>query len=379
MQQQVASTEPSRSEVADVLQKLGKRIETLGLNTWQLHTLSSIKRCRTAELGGHIDTCDECGKQTISYNSCRNRHCPKCQGNKREDWIQARMHELLPVPYFHVVFTLPSSINSLAIHQPKTVYDILFEATWETLQQFGKTKEIQIGMIAVLHTWGQQLSLHPHLHCIVPGGGVNKEGQWQNSRSDGKFLFPVKALSKVFRAKFCEKLKEKQPIQYEQIRHELWKKPWVVFAKKPFGSSKSVVEYLGRYTHKIAISNHRIKSIDNQNVTFDYKDYRVAGVKKQMTLTHGEFIRRFALHILPKRFVKIRHYGFLSSTWKRQKLKLLQEKLQVKVLEKVEKKPFLPKCPCCKTGNLHRIAIFDQRGPPAWYLGSSQSSSSCIS
>jgi secreted Zn-dependent insulinase-like peptidase len=379
MQQQVASTEPSRSEVADVLQKLGKRIETLGLNTWQLHTLSSIKRCRTAELGGHIDTCDECGKQTISYNSCRNRHCPKCQGNKREDWIQARMHELLPVPYFHVVFTLPDSINSLAIHQPKIVYNILFDATWETLQQFGKNKGVQMGMIAVLHTWGQQLSLHPHLHCIVPGGGVNKEGQWQNSRSDGKFLFPVKALSKVFRAKFCEKLKEKEPIKYEQIRHDLWKKPWVVFAKKPFGSSKSVVEYLGRYTHKIAISNHRIKSIDNQNVTFDYKDYRVAGVKKQMTLTHGEFIRRFALHILPKRFVKIRHYGFLSSTWKRQKLKLLQEKLQVKVLEKVEKKPFLPKCPCCKTGNLHRIAIFDQRGPPAWYLGSSQSSSSCKS
>jgi hypothetical protein len=252
----------------------------------------------------------------------------------------------------------------------------LFEASWETLQSFGKAKEMQMGMIAVLHTWGQQLSLHPHLHCIVPGGGVNKNAQWQNSRTDGKFLFPVKALSKVFRAKYCAKLKAKSPIQYEQIRKELWRKPWVVFAKKPFGSPKSVVEYLGRYTHKIAISNHRIKSIDYQNVTFEYKDYRVAGVKKQMTLTHKEFIRRFSLHILPKRFVKIRHYGFLSSTWKRQKLKLLQEKLKVKVLEKVEKKVFMPKCPCCKTGNLHRIAVFDQRGPPAWYLGGSQSSSS---
>jgi hypothetical protein len=365
-------------QVADVLRKLGKRIETLGLNTWQLRTLSAIKRCRTAELGGHIDACDECGNLTISYNSCRNRHCPKCQGNKREDWIQARMTELLPVPYFHVVFTLPASINSLAIHQPKIVYDTLFAATWETLQQFGKNKEVQMGMIAVLHTWGQQLSLHPHLHCIVPGGGVDKEEQWKNSRSDGKFLFPVKALSKVFRAKFCEKLKAKEPIKYEQIRQDLWKKPWVVFAKKPFGNTKSVVEYLGRYTHKIAISNHRIKSIDAQNVTFDYKDYRVAGAKKQMTLTHEEFIRRFSLHILPKRFVKIRHYGFLSSTWKRKKLKLLQEKLRVKVLERVEKKPFLPKCPYCKTGNLHRIAVFDQRGPPAWYLGGSQSLSSSI-
>ena len=379
MQPEVACTERSRNEVANVLRKVGSKIENYGLNTWQLRTLYAIKKCRTAELGGHIHACDSCGKITISYNSCRNRHCPKCQGNKREDWIEARSTELLPVPYFHVVFTLPETINSLAIHQPKVVYDTLFEASWETLQSFGKAKEMQVGMIAVLHTWGQQLSLHPHLHCIVPGGGVDKNGQFKNSHFKGNFLFPVKALSKVFRAKFCEKLKAKSPVKYEQIRQDLWKKPWVVFAKKPFGSPKSVVEYLGRYTHKIAISNHRIKSIDEQNVTFDYKDYRMAGVKKQMTLTHGEFIRRFSLHILPKRFVKIRHYGFLSSTWKRQKLKLLQEKLQVKVLEKVEKKPFLPKCPCCKTGNLHRIAVFDQRGPPAWFLGGSQSSSFCKS
>lgn len=366
-------------EVADVLRKVGSKIENYGLNTWQLRTLYAIKKCRTAELGGHIDACDDCGNLTISYNSCRNRHCPKCQGNKREEWIEKRETELLPVPYFHVVFTLPDSINSLAIHSPKLVYDTLFEATWETLQTFGKAKDMQMGMIAVLHTWGQQLSLHPHLHCIVPGGGLDKNGQWQNSRTDGKFLFSVKALSKVFRAKYCEKLKSKSSIQYEQIRQVLWQKEWVVFAKKPFGNTQSVVEYLGRYTHKIAISNQRIKSIDNQNVTFDYKDYRVAGVKKQMILTHQEFIRRFSLHILPKRFVKIRHYGFLSSTWKRQKLKLLQEKLQVKALEKREKKPFLPKCPCCKTGNLHRIAVFDSRGPPAWYLGGSQISSSCKS
>ena len=366
-------------EVADVLGKLGTRLEYLGLNTWQLRTLSALKKCRTVQMGGHIDACDSCGKISISYNSCRNRHCPKCQGNKSEQWIDARESELLPVAYFHVVFTLPQSINSLAIHQPKMVYDSLFEATWQTLQKFGKTKEIQLGMIAVLHTWGQQLSLHPHLHCIVPGGGIDKEGQWQNIRSDGKFLFPIKALSKVFRAKFCEKLKKKQPIKYEQVRQELWQKPWVVFAKRPFGSPKSVVEYLGRYTHKIAISNHRIKSIDAQNVTFDYKDYRQNGFRKQMTLSHQEFIRRFALHILPKRFVKIRHYGFLSSTWKRGKLKLLQEKLQVKVLEKVTKKPFLSKCPCCKTGNLHPIAVFDKRGPPAWYLGGSQNSIACES
>lgn len=371
---EVANINSSRTEVADVLVKLGTKIEHLGLNTWQQRTLSALKKCRTAELGGHIDACEECGNISISYNSCRNRHCPKCQGKNKEDWIEARSTELLPVPYFHVVFTLPDSINSLAIHNPKLVYDTLFEATWDTLQQFSKAKKLQMGMIAVLHTWGQNLSLHPHLHCIVPGGGVDKKGNWKNIRTDGKYLFSVKALSKVFRAKYCQKLKAKEPIKYEQIRQALWQKPWVVYAKKPFGSPKSVVEYLGRYTHKIAISNRRIKSIGNQNVTFEYKDYKQNGIKKQMTLTHEEFIRRFAKHILPKRFVKIRHYGFLSSTWKRQKLQLLQEKLKVKVLEKVEKKPYLPKCSCCKTGNLHRIGVFDQRGPPQWYLGSSQSS-----
>ena len=369
--------ERSRNEVAHVLEKLGNGIENLGLNSWQLRTLSAIKRCRTAALGGHIDACDACGRINISYNSCRNRHCPKCQGKNRDDWIEARTTELLPVPYFHVVFTLPDSVNALAIHNPKMVYDLLFETAWATLKTFGKNKGLQSGMIAVLHTWGQNLSLHPHLHCIVPGGGVNKDGTWNNIRSDGEFLFPVRALSKVFRAKFCAALKERHYEQYLKIQQQLWEKRWVVFAKKPFGNAHSVVEYLGRYTHKIAISNNRIKSIDAQNVTFGYKDYKQNGFKKQMKLTHGEFIRRFALHILPKRFVKIRHYGFLSSNWKRQKLKLLQEKLKVKVLEKAEKKVFMPKCPCCKTGNLHRILIFDQRGPPAWYLGSSQTTSSC--
>lgn len=364
-------------EVADVLYQLSSSIETIGLNSWQLRTLYAIKKCRTAALGGHIDACDDCGNISISYNSCRNRHCPKCQGNKREDWIQARASELLPVPYFHVVFTLPEAINTLAIHNPKLVYATLFESVWKTLYQFGKNQGVQMGMIAILHTWGQNLSLHPHLHCIVPGGGVDKDGHWKNIRTDGKFLFPVKALSKVFRAKYCAKLKEKEPIQYEQIRRYLWLKPWVVFAKRPFGSPKSVVEYLGRYSHKIAISNHRIKAIDEQNVSFEYKDYKQNGIKKQMTLTHKEFIRRFALHILPKGLVKIRHYGFLSSTWKRQKLGVLQAKLQVKPTLKTKTKNQIRKCQCCKTGNLHTILIFDKRGPPAWYLGNSQNSNPC--
>ena len=272
-----------------------------------------------------------------------------------------------------MVFTLPEVLNKTALHEPKMLYDILFESAWETLQTFGKNKNLQMGMIAVLHTWGQNLSLHPHLHCIVPGGGVDESGTWKNLRSDGKFLFPVKALSKVFRAKFCEKLKDKNLEEYPKIRRNLWEKPWVVYAKKPFGSPKSVVEYLGRYTHKIAISNGRIRGIDDKTVTFDYKDYRQKGIKKQMVLSHEEFIRRFAMHILPKRFVKIRHYGFLSSTWKRIKLKNLQQNLGVIPREKPIKKPFSPKCSCCKVGNLVTIATFDLRGPPQWFLEMSQS------
>ena len=368
-------------EVADVLNKLGSKLEDLGLNSWQLRTLSALKKCRTSALGGHIDACDECGNISISYNSCRNRHCPKCQGRNREQWIENRETELLPVPYFHVVFTLPDVLNKTALHEPKMLYDILFESAWETLQTFGKNKNLQMGMIAVLHTWGQNLSLHPHLHCIVPGGGVDENGAWKNIRNNGKFLFPVKALSKVFRAKFCEKLKanlkdkfnENQENEYEKIRQSLWEKPWVVYAKKPFGSPKSVVEYLGRYTHKIAISNQRIRKIDAETVTFSYKDYRQKGIKKQMVLSHEEFIRRFAMHILPKRFVKIRHYGFLSSTWKRIKLKKLQQKLGIQPKEKPLPKPFQPKCSCCKTGNLVTIAMFDLRGPPQWFLEMSQS------
>jgi hypothetical protein len=377
MHPKVATTEGSRSELADVLNKLGSQVENIGLNAWQLRTLNAIKKCRTAALGGHIDACDECGNVSISYNSCRNRHCPKCQGKNREDWILKRETELLPVPYFHVVFTLPEAINPLTIHNQKLVYNTLFEATWQTLQQFGKNQGVQMGMIAVLHTWGQNLSLHPHLHCIVPCGGVDKNGRWKNISAEGKFLFHVKALTKVFRAKFCEKLQQQDAVQYQKIRAELWEKPWVVFAKRPFGSPKSVVEYLGRYTHKIAISNHRIQSIGKQTVTFDYKDYKQKGAKKQMTLTHQEFIRRFALHILPKRFIKIRHYGFLSSTWKRHKLQNLQQSLGIETKVEQKKKADLPKCSCCKIGNLHTLLVFDKRGPPKNFLGVRQHSVPC--
>lgn len=359
-------------EVAHVLERLGNGIDQLGLNTWQLRTLSAIRKCRTAAMGGHIDACDSCGTISISYNSCRNRHCPKCQGYKKEAWIQARSADLLPVPYFHVVFTLPQELNTLALHKPREVYDALFVAAWQTIEAFGRDKGVQMGKIAVLHTWGQNLSLHPHLHCIVPGGGVDKDGNWHNIRSDGKFLFPVKALSKVFRAKYIDALTKDKSVEIDKkLRNTLFKKDWVVYAKRPFGNVDAVVEYLGRYTHKIAISNHRLKAIDDSHVTFEYKDYKTGGEKKLMTLSHAEFIRRFALHILPKRFVKIRHYGILSSTWKRKSLRELQKRLQV-IIVAPKSNMLVRKCPCCKVGILRTIAVFDRRGPPSDYIGISQ-------
>lgn len=355
----------AKYEVADVLQQSWNSINTHGLNTWQWRTLKAIRDCRTSAMGGHIDACDDCGNLSISYNSCRNRHCPKCQGEKRAQWIEARESELLPVPYFHVVFTLPSELNQLAMHRPREVYASLFAAAWATLKQFGKKESgIQSGMIAVLHTWGQNLSLHPHLHCIVPGGGVDQNDKWRATRSKGKFLYAVKAMSIVFKAKYLSALRSKLKLDAD-LGQGLYRKKWVVYAKRPFGKAQQVVEYLGRYTHKIAISNHRIIGIDADSVTFSYKDYRTGGNKKSMTLSHSEFIRRFALHILPKRFTRIRHFGILSSTWKRGKLKTLQTQLTGKeaIPFGAKKKPRI--CPCCKAGHLHIILQFGPRGPPS--------------
>lgn len=352
-------------EVAGVLEQLGSRVEGIGLNTHQLRILHAVKCCRTPALGGHVDVCEDCGVVKISYNSCRNRHCPKCQGHKRAAWIQQRMADLLPVPYFHVVFTLPDALNTLALHQPGLLYDALFKAAWQTIGQFAGAKGLQAGMICVLHTWGQTLTLHPHLHCIVPGAGVNAKGYLTAFTAKGKYLFPVKALSKVFRAKYTARLREKG-ISDKKLLDSLFAQNWVVYAKRPFGGPKQVIEYLGRYTHKIAISNRRLQSVDEHNTTFSYKDYKAGGSKKQMTLTNGEFIRRFAQHILPHRFVRIRHYGILSSTWKRVKFAALRKRLKL-LPPRQEMITKLHRCPCCQTGTLVTIAVFGKRGPPEQY------------
>lgn len=363
-------------EVAGVLERHWLQVEQHPpFNSWQLRTLGAIMRCRTAALGGHKDVCTTCGTVRVSYNSCRNRHCPKCQGQEREAWIRHREAELLPVPYFHVVFTLPDALNTLAMHQPGVVYAALFAAAWETVKAFGhdpKHLGADTGMIAILHTWGQQMTLHPHLHCIIPGGGLTKDGKWKTAKTKGKYLFPVKAMSKVFRAKYVAALKQTIPHLDKKLVDDLFKKEWVVYAKRAFGNAHSVIEYLGRYTHKIAISNHRIKDIGENTVTFVYKDYRKAAAKGELTLDAMEFIRRFSLHILPKGFVRIRHYGILSSTSKKVTLPAIKAQTPQSTPAKSEVrelKPFDPKiCPCCKTATMITIELLPKRGPPQIYL-----------
>jgi hypothetical protein len=280
--------------------------------------MHAIEICRTASLGGHIDECEECGHVKISYNSCRNRHCPKCQFLKKEKWVEARGRELLPIEYFHVVFTLPDELNPLALRNREVVYNILFRAASETLTELADTRlGVRIGFIAVLHTWGQNLMDHPHLHCIVSGGGVS-HGKWVSSKR--RFLFPVKVMSRLFRGKFLDFLKkayERKEIQsgeeFTGFLRGLYAKEWVVYAKPPFNGPKTVVGYLGRYTHRIAITNHRITSMEDGRVSFSWKDYSDGMRTKIMTLDAAEFIRRFLLHVLPHGFVKIRHFGFLSN------------------------------------------------------------------
>ena len=364
-------------EVADVINTHWQDLlRTSHFNTWQLRTLDAIRRCRTASLGGHVDLCTNCGHTRISYNSCRNRHCPKCQQIQRERWIQAREAELLPVTYFHVVFTLPEALNKLCLCEPAKIYKLLFDTAWSVMKSFANDQKhlgAQTGMISILHTWGQNLSLHPHIHCIVPGGGLTHAGWWKQSRGDGKFLFPVKAMSAVFRARFVSALRSKVTGLDRSFYDSLFKTNWVVYAKRPFGGPQQVIEYLGRYTHKIAISNHRLVNITGQAVTFRYKDYRDQSKDKIMSLHPQEFIRRFSMHILPKGFMRIRHYGILSSSRKQNTLPHIHQQLgsEYKMKEKKDWKQisaalgFDPLCcPVCKQQTMITMLAFDRRGPP---------------
>jgi len=359
-------------EVANIINDLKDQLPAIVSNTWKQRTLYAIARCRTAAMGGHIDRCShpECGNLHISYNSCRNRHCPKCQGHLREKWIAKREADLINVSYFHVVFTLPDHLNELALRQPKLIYGLLFATAWEVIRDFGANPKMlgaRMGMIAVLHTWGQNLSLHPHLHCIVPAGGITVADKWKSTKSRGRFLFPVKAMGKVFRARFVERLRKKATVS-PSLSDKLFTKPWVVYAKRPFFGPRQVIEYLGRYTHKIAISNSRIRVVSDGQVCFRSKNYRQDAKPIMLKLDCPEFIRRFALHIMPRGYTRIRHFGILNGRVKGAHKKIVDEQLGPIILDV---QPILAyrMCPDCKKGKMQTILAFDQRGPPShWRL-----------
>jgi hypothetical protein len=316
------------------VQQILQQYHTGSANAQVQHVLTQLTKCRTAKLGYHLYHCNnnDCGQFKYQYHSCRNRHCPACGALQKEQWIEARRNELLPIAYYHVVFTLPHELNSIILGNRKQLYNVLFTAASQTLLSFADNPKhlgATPGILTVLHTWGQQLSFHPHLHCIVSGGGiVTNKGQslqWVNGkRNKDDFLFPVKAMAIVYRAKYLEALSRliadqqiavPADVDIPALIKAMYDKDWIVYAKKPFGGPEQVIEYLGRYTHKVAITNNRIKAVDDNTttVTFDYKDYNCEGMQKQMQLPAVEFIRRFEMHILPRYFTKIRSYGYISN------------------------------------------------------------------
>ncbi|RMG87071.1 MAG: IS91 family transposase [Bacteroidetes bacterium] len=324
-------------------------------NAFKIKHLYALKICRTKDLGGHIDGCEKCAFYKIAYNSCGNRHCPTCGALKREKWIARQEEKLLKVPCFHLVFTLPHELNELCLQHPRVMYSLLFRTAWLTVQAFAKDEKFlgaKTGMTAVLHTWGQQLSLHPHVHCIVPGGGLTADKKWKTTRNNGKYLFPKAAMRKVFKGKFMAALKglatSKTIDLPNDLREKLYRKKWVVYAKRPFakpGNSlprpHGVIEYLGRYTHKSAISNYRIEQVKNGEVTFKYKVYKKGGKVESMSLPTMEFIRRFALHILPHGFARMRHYGILSSRGQSTQLPVIQANMNIIRVKKSPKHSFM--------------------------------------
>ena len=346
--------------------------------------IKAIKNCKSEKLGAHKYVCDECGYEEIAYNSCRNRHCPNCQTGKKLKWIEARKEEVLNIKYYHVVFTIPSEIYNIAIQNQSKIYKIMFKASADTLQELAEDEKYlggEIGFFSILHTWGQNLMYHPHIHCVVTGGGLTELGKWVEKEED--FFIPVKVMSRKFRGKFLKYMKEtkldfygknkelENPAIYNELINQMYNKAWVVYCKEPFKNAESVIQYLGRYTHRVAISNERIVKVEDNKVTFKWRDYKDNNKMKEMTITIEEFIRRFLVHILPPRFMKIRYYGILGNRNKKKKLlkcKILtrtkiykkKELPTLELLKKVLGKDFNKKvlgkdfnlCPHCKKGHM---------------------------
>jgi hypothetical protein len=337
-------------EVADVFRLYGEAYRQkhgASLSTAQRRVMTAIEVCRTAALGGHLERCDNCRYERPCYDSCRDRHCPKCQSLARAEWIEKRKTEILNCEYFHVVFTLPEDVAALAYQNKDLVYSILFRATAETLSTIAadpKHLGAEIGFFAVLHTWGQNLLFHPHLHCVVAGGGISRDGtRWVSCRPG--FFLPVRVLSRLFRRLFLTYLQEAfdagqlhffsslealhDPEAFARYLDPVRKQEWVVYAKPPFAGPQQVVDYVGRYTHRVAISNHRLVEIENRQVKFQWRDYRDNNQQKTMTLSAEEFIRRFLLHVLPRRFHRIRYYGFLGNRYRKEKLQHCRQLLNM--------------------------------------------------
>ena len=392
-----ANASRPRWEVADVFRLHLNDLRGDGaLPPAHREVINDIVRCRTAALGGHVERCSDCGFERIAYNSCRNRHCPKCQALAKAQWLDARKRELLPVDYFHVVFTLPHELNAVALRNKAVVYSILFRAASGTLQDFARDPRHglggETGFTAILHTWDQQLRHHAHVHCVVPGGVLASDrSRWVSARQS--FLFPVKALGKLFRGKFIAFLKEAfvkgllqfpgktaplaRPKQFHTLLDALWKKPWVVYAKPPFAGPEKVLDYLGRYTHRVAIANHRILRVAEETVAFAFRDRADDNRKKLCTLPAREFIRRFLLHVLPKGFVRIRHFGFLAARSKGRDLRRCREILGLDPQpeappEKTTRERMLNLtgidlglCPQCKRGAMIVICELEPLDPQA--------------
>ena len=375
-------------ELADIFRQHGaayRSAHALPLN--HLRVMRAVEVCRTATLGGHKDRCDSCGHIEISYNSCRNRHCPKCQILQKEKWIEARNEDLLPIQYFHVVFTIPSGLNPLVIMNQKVMYDLMFRSVSETLTELsGNPKHLgaRIGFMSVLHTWGQNLMDHPHIHCVVTGGGLSLDGdRWVSCRK--RFFIPVRIMSALFRGKLLAHIKStfeagelifpggigylKELHVFERFRKQLYYKNWVVYCKPPFDGAKGVLQYLGRYTHRIAISNNRILTADNGTVSFRFRDSSDDNKQKTMTLKTDEFIRRYLLHVLPDRYVRIRHFGLLANRSRKDNISLCRELLGTPgVIESVKEKKEtwqeqllricgidVTVCPVCQKGRMSRV------------------------
>ena len=354
------------------LEKYEKENKIIG---YKKKVMYAIKECKTGAIGAHKYVCDECGYEEIAYNSCRNRHCPNCQTGKKLKWIEARKEEVLNIKYYHIVFTIPSEIYNIALQNQEKMYKILFKASAETLQELAKDEKYlggEIGFFSILHTWGQNLMYHPHIHCVVTGGGLTEVKTWKEKEED--FFIPVQVMSRVFRGKFLDYMKKEKiefygknkdlenPSIYNNLMQSLYNKEWIVYCKEPFKNAECVIQYLGRYTHRVAISNERIVEVTEDTVKFKWRDYKDDNKMKEMTINIQEFIRRFLLHILPPHFMKIRYYGILGNRNKKKKLLKCKILTRTKIIIKKELpalellKKTLGKdfnlCPCCKKGHM---------------------------